>query len=59
MELNLSSEVRKYIYIVTGIASPIMYYLNQQNVVNDFWIGLFAVVVTAVNSLAAYNVSNK
>lgn len=59
MELNLSSEARKYIYIVTGIASPIMYYLNQQNVVNDFWIGLFAVVVTAVNSLAAYNVSNK
>lgn len=59
MELNLSSEVRKYIYIVTAIASPVMVYLNQQGAVNDFWYGLFAVVVSAVAGLAAYNVSNK
>ena len=59
MELNLNSEIRKYIYIITAITSPVMVYLNSQGAVNDFWYGLYAVVVSAVAALAAYNVSNK
>jgi len=53
----LSPKVRQAIYIVTGIASPVMVYLNQTKTVSDFVYGLFAVVVTAVAGLAAYNVN--
>lgn len=53
----LSPKVRQAIYVVTAIASPVMAYLNQTKTVSDFVYGLFAVVVTAVAGLAAYNVN--
>lgn len=59
MDLNLSSEIRKVIYTVTAVGTPTMVYLNQNGVVNDFWLGLFSVVVGAVALLARVNVSNK
>jgi uncharacterized membrane protein YvlD (DUF360 family) len=57
MNLTLPPKVRQTIYIVTAIASPVMLYLSQTQTVSDFVYGLFAVVVTAVTSLAAVNVS--
>lgn len=57
MNLVLPPKVRQAIYIVTAVASPVMAYLNQSGTVSDFVFGLFAVVVTAVASLAAVNVS--
>jgi len=59
MELNLSSEIRKIIYTITAVGTPTMVYLNQQAVVNDFWLGLFSVVVGAVAVLARVNVSEQ
>jgi hypothetical protein len=59
MELNLSAEIRKVVYTVTAVGTPTMVYLNQQGVVNDFWLGLFSVVVGAVAVLARVNVSNQ
>lgn len=59
MDLNLSSEIRKVIYTVNAIGSPTMIYLNQQGVVNNFWLGLYSVVMGAVFILARVNVSNK
>jgi hypothetical protein len=53
---NPTPQVRQAVYVVTALSSPVMAYLNQQGVVNEFWFGLFSVVVTAVAGLAAYNV---
>lgn len=57
MPINLPSRVRQAIYIIATVASPTVYYLNQQAVVNDFWFGLFSVVMSAVTVLAAINVT--
>lgn len=53
--MNLAT-LRQAIYVVTGIASPVMFYLNDQGVVSNFWYGLFVVLVTAVAGLAVVNV---
>lgn len=54
---NPTPQVRQAAYVLTALSSPVMAYLNQQGVVNEFWFGLFSVVVTAVAGLAAYNVT--
>ncbi len=54
---NPTPQVRQAAYVLTAIASPVVAYLNQQGVINQFWFGLFSVVVTAVAGLAAYNVT--
>lgn len=59
MELIFPPKVRQAIYAVTTVASPVMYYLNQEAVLTDFWFGLFSVVVSAVTALALVNVSKK
>lgn len=55
--VKLPAKVRKAIYVATAVLSPVLAYLNQTGVVNEFWFGLYAVVVTAVSSLAALNVT--
>lgn len=57
MTLNLPPQVRQIIYIVATIATPVMTYLNQAGTVSGFWFGLFGVVMMAVTSLAALNVT--
>ena len=57
MNVNLPSQVRQALYILVTLTSPVVFYLNQQTVVNDFWFGLYSVVVSAVSVLAALNVS--
>lgn len=57
MTLNLPANIRKAIYVVSTVAMPIMYYLNQQGIVDAFWFGLFSVALTAVTGLAALNVT--
>ena len=56
MNINLPPQARQVIYIVTAVATPVMAYLNNAGTVSDFTFGLFSVVVTAVASLAAFNV---
>ena len=55
MEVKLPAKLRFAVYVITAVASPVLYYLNQQGVVDSFWFGLYTVVVTAVASLAALN----
>lgn len=55
MEVSLPAKLRLAIYVVATVATPVLYYLNQQSVVADFWMGLYTVVVTAVTGLAALN----
>ena len=54
----LPAKIRKVIYILTAIASPVIAYLGQQGRLDSFWTGLFAVVVTAVTALATVNVTD-
>lgn len=59
MEVVFPAKLRKAIYVVATVASPTMFYLNQQSVVNDFWFGLFSVVLAAVTGLAALNTNTE
>ncbi len=56
---NLPPKVRKAVYVIATVASPVMFYLLNENTVTSFQYGLFAVVMTAVTTLAAVNVSSK
>lgn len=53
----MSPQVRRAIYLVIGVLSPAVAYLNTEGVVSDLWAGLFAVVVSAVSALAFSKVS--
>ncbi len=55
--MNLPSNVRQTIYVITVVATPTMTYLNQQGTVSNFVFGLFSVVVASVAALAAVNVT--
>lgn len=52
---NLPPKVRKAVYVIATVASPVMFYLLNENTVTSFQYGLFAVVMTAVTTLAAVN----
>jgi len=41
------------------VLSPVVAYLGEQGKLDTFWVGLFAVIVTAVTALATVNVSEK
>ena len=58
MNINLPANLRAAIYVITAIGSPLVAYLGQQEVISAFWVGLWAVVVTAVAGLARINVGN-
>ena len=55
----LNAKIRRVVYILTAVASPVVTYLGQQGRLDEFWVGLFAVVVTAVSALATVNVTDK
>lgn len=47
-----SAKVRKTLYAVMAVVSPVVFYLGDQGKLDTFWVGLFSVVVTAVSALA-------
>ena len=55
----LPAKVRRVVYILTAVLSPVVTYLGEQGKLDTFWVGLFAVVVTAVSALATVNVTDK
>lgn len=57
MQVNLPANVRKAIYVIATVATPVLVYLNSEAVVSDFWLGLYSVVAGAVTALAAVNVT--
>lgn len=48
----LNAKVRKALYAVIALTSPVVFYLGEQGKLDQFWVGLFSVVVTAVSALA-------
>jgi len=55
--MNLPANVRSAIYVLTAIGTPLVAYLGQENVIDSFWVGLWAVLTTAILTLARLNVS--
>jgi hypothetical protein len=50
--MNLSPNIRSFLYALITILSPTVAYLGSQKVLSDFWVGLFSVIVSAVTALA-------
>lgn len=57
MTINLPARVRAALYAVIAVVSPVVAYLGTQDKLDEFWVGLFSVVVTAVSALAFSNVT--
>lgn len=55
MEILLPSKVRKAIYVLATVLTPVVGYLGTQEVLDTFWVGLYTVVMTAITALAAVN----
>lgn len=52
----ISPRIRRVIYIVTAVLTPVVTYLGTQGRIDDFYLGLYSVIVTAVTALASANV---
>jgi len=57
MNINLPSKVRAALYALIAVLSPLVTYLGTQGRLDEFYVGLFAVIVTAVSGLAFSNVT--
>lgn len=57
MTINLPPKIRQAIYIIATVSQPVMFYLLNENTVTTFQYGLFAVIMGAVTTLAALNVT--
>jgi hypothetical protein len=55
MVLNPPSKVRKALYIVTVVGTPVAVYLQAKGIIGDLEFILWGAEVTAVSALAALN----
>lgn len=58
MRVNLPSRVRAVIYVVTALGTPIIGYLLAKDIIGELEVSLWGGLVTAVNAMAALNVTN-
>lgn len=59
MKLNVPPRVRAGLYVLTALGTPLMAYLFARSFIGELEVALWAAEVTAVNALAALNVSDK
>lgn len=57
MIFNLPAKLRAGLYVFIALTSPVVAYLGTQGTLNEYWVGLFSVIVTAVSALAFSNVT--
>jgi hypothetical protein len=57
MRVNLPDKVRVAVYIVTALGTPVIGYLLAKGTIGELEVGLWGGLVTAVNSMAALNVT--
>lgn len=55
--INPSSRVRKALYIITAIGSPIIAYVALKGYVGEAEVALWTALVSVVSALAGFNVS--
>jgi hypothetical protein len=58
MSINLPTKVRAAIYIIMGVASPVVAYLSINGIISEPEVALYASIMTFVSGLAAINVSD-
>lgn len=58
MRVNLPHQVRAALYILTGLAGPVMVYLLAKGYIGTLEMALFSSEVAFVNIMAALNVTN-
>lgn len=56
MTTNFPPRVRLALYVLTALGTPIVAYLNAKHIVGSLEVSLWSAEVTAVGSLAAFNV---
>ncbi len=56
MNFNIPYRIRAVLYILTGMASPVVTYLLAKGVIGTLEMALWAAEVTFVSALAAFNV---
>lgn len=57
MNVRLPSRVRKALYIITAIGSPVVAYIAIKGYIGDAEIALWTALVTSVSALAGFNVT--
>lgn len=57
MNINPSSKVRKALYVIVALGTPVVAYLRFQNYIGDAEVTLWAGIVSAVSALAGFNVT--
>lgn len=57
MEINLPPKVRFLLYIVTGMLTPVVAVLTDQNLLPGWVFTIWMAEVTFVSGLAAFNVA--
>ena len=55
MQVNLPPKVRKAIYVVTLVGTPLVVYAKAKGYIGDLEVALWGAEVTAVSALAALN----
>lgn len=58
MRINLPTKVRAALYVITALGTPVIGYLLAKGTISELEVGLWGGLVTAVNAMAALNVSN-
>lgn len=56
MEFNLPPKIRKALYIIGVIGTPVIAYLRFKNYIGDGEVAFWGALMTATNGLAALNV---
>lgn len=59
MTFNLPPRIRAIIYIITALGTPVIGYLFANHNIDQLVVALWGAEVTAVNAMAAFNVSTK
>lgn len=57
MNINLSARVRKALYVLVALGSPVVAYVALKGYVGDAEVALWTALVTAVSALAGFNVT--
>lgn len=58
MRVNLPSQVRVVLYVLTALGTPVIAYLLAKGIISELEVGLWSGLVTAVSGMAALNVSS-
>lgn len=57
MKLNPNPKLRKALYVITALGTPLVAYLLAKGIIGDLEVALWSGEVAVVSALAAFNVT--